>query len=171
MTRAVITGDIIQSTKIDSKGLYTLFQLLGTELKELNQKYEVKFEVFRGDSFQCLIKDPALSLRVALIIKTFIRSLRLDDLLLDGLMNPIKNESKSNAMIDARMTIGIGSVSMLSENLATSNGVAFQLSGRLLDKLKDARQHLAIASDDKYNNEWETESVLLDAIISKYAPD
>lgn len=163
MPKAVITGDIIHSTKMSPETLHTLFEMTEKELQDLTNTYELQYELFRGDSFQCLVHQVRYSLRITLLLKMFIRSLTVQESGLEDGGKPVK----SREVTDARMAIGIGEAEVFSKRLATANGTAFQLSGRALDQLKDGRQHLIIASTDAHKEEWYTASILLDALIAR----
>jgi hypothetical protein len=170
MIQAIITGDIIHSTRLSIKHRDWLFKQIADALKQLDKDFGIRSETFRGDSFQTLVKNPTAALKLALLQKTFIRSL-----------NPshVYDVRKKNSPIikrgivfptwifDARVAIGIGNVDSLSNRLASSGGKAFQLSGQLLDRMKGKKQSFAIATDDLFNDELQTEFILLDAIISK----
>lgn len=170
MIQAIITGDVIHSTRISVEHRDWLFKQIAAELKQLNKAYKIRSETFRGDSFQCWIKHPIDALKIALLIKTFIRSLNPS-----SVYNVSRKNSSEKAkgiisptwIFDARIAIGIGEVELLSNRLASSGGKAFQLSGQLLDKMKNRKQSLAIATEDRFKEELETEFILLDAIISK----
>lgn len=165
--KAVITGDIIQSTRLSAEHRSMLVKKIQQALKTWEADFKFKSEFFQGDSFQCLLQHPHLSLRVALLMKTYIRSLNPTTA-----FSPNKMPEKRSGIllpaniIDARIAVGIGEAEA-GTKLATSNGMAFALSGHLLDDLKNSKQTFAIATDDGYNDELETESVLLDALISK----
>lgn len=148
-TKAVITGDIINSTRIDIADREELLKSVDEFLKKSDKKFRTKSETFRGDSFQCLTQDPSIALRLALIQKTYIRSF------------------DKNKKYDARIAVGIGGISLISNKFTISSGKAFELSGQLLDKMKGRKQSLAISTDDAYNDELQTSAILLDAIISK----
>jgi hypothetical protein len=168
--KAVITGDIIQSTRLPSEQKMAIFNSIKKYLKLLGKNYTMKSEVFRGDSFQCLITDPADALRVALLIKTFIRSLNPTEMY--HIMRESDKKKGTNTfftswIFDARLAIGIGKTELETKTLANSDGEAFYLSGFLLDDIKSSKQHFAIASNDKFSDEWKTESILLDAIIRR----
>ncbi len=170
MLKAIITGDIIHSTRMTVDQRTWLFKEIAKALKVWNKDFKMRSEIFRGDSFQCLISDPKDALKVALIIKTFIRSLNPSHSYeVSKKSNPAikRNVIYPSWIFDARIAIGIGEVDSFSGRLAVSSGEAFSLSGHLLDKIKNKKQSIAIASNDDYNNELETESILLDAIISK----
>jgi hypothetical protein len=167
--KAVITGDIIQSTRLSVEHRSALVKQIQDAMKIWETDFTFKSEFFRGDSFQCLLQHPHLSLRVSLLLKTFIRSLNPTTSF--ALISKKMPEKKSSVLlptsiIDARIAVGIGDADA-GAKLATSNGMAFSLSGHLLDALKNSKQSFGIATNDEYNNELETESMLLDALISK----
>lgn len=167
--KAVITGDIIQSTKLEPKARLELVRLIRSELKELAGEYKFKSEFFRGDSFQCYLTNTEQALRIALMIKTYIRSINPSaSHILTRVNNPIKRKSVLLPLqiVDARVALGIGDA-VLRNDLAISEGVAFELSGRLLDELKNRKQSFGIASDDMNNDELATEAILLDALLGK----
>ncbi len=151
-TRAVLTGDIINSRQIQNKD--HLINVLHSIFYEIESRFspENPFEIFRGDSFQVLFKKPTSSLRVALLIKS-------------GLMS----QSNENQMYDARISIGIGSVAFPQNNVKIANGIAFELSGMNLDLMKEKGRGIAInSSQSKNNSTLETMNVLLDALLSKW---
>lgn len=170
MIKAIITGDIIHSTKLDAQFRTKLLERITKALLQWDKKYDMRSETFRGDSFQCLINSPVVALRVLLIQKTFIRSLNPSEVY--NVINQNKQGTKKKIILptwtfDARIAIGIGKVDSISNRLASSGGEAFQLSGQILDNLKTKKQSIGIATKDKYHEELETEFKLLDAIISK----
>ncbi len=170
MDYAVITGDIIQSSQLDAETRQWLMRSLKAALKQWDEDFGMESELIRGDSFQCLIPDPAIALRVALLIRTYVRSLNpTAPYDIYHRENPEISHSRlmTNWLVDIRLAIGIGKIDYEGETLAESDGEAFHLSGRALDRLKDGRQHLAIASRDDNRGELATLATLLDAIVSK----
>jgi hypothetical protein len=119
---SIITGDIINSRKVTDQGLW---------LKPLKKalsfygKSPKSWEIFRGDSFQLEVSDPAESLTAAIRIKAAVRSVK-------GL--------------DVRMAIGIGKKSYVAARISESNGEAFVNSGEKFEELKKLRQRLALKS-------------------------
>jgi hypothetical protein len=108
---AVITGDIINSRKVNSEiwlpGLKKYFVTI--------QPDSEKWEIYRGDSFQ--IEVPVENaLAVALSVKALI---------------------KTNTIIDARMAIGIGEKDFKGKKITESYGTAFIHSGESFEKLKN----------------------------------
>lgn len=154
MTCAVITGDIIASSKILPKSRYELLLQFETFLKNLDRHFKIKSEIFRGDSFQTLVKDPMQALRIALLQKAFVRFYHV------GIAPAIEP-------IDIRIAIGIGAVGLEGKKLNVSSGEAFELSGKLLDRMKAQKMTLAIHTSDHFHSELSTEIYLLNAIFRR----
>lgn len=170
MKKAVITGDIIHSTRMEEESRKLLSQAIARFLKELEKVFKVRSEMFRGDSFQCLVPNVQDALRVALLIKTKIRSLNPSALhSVKAKSKPLKSKSVylTTWVFDARLAIGIGEVPKTVRDLATTSSEAFFLSGHLLDEMKSRKQSLDIDTVDKYRDELEIEMLLLDNIIAK----
>lgn len=170
MEYAVITGDIIQSSKLDAETRQWLISSLKSALVQWNEDFDMQSELIRGDSFQCLIPQPELALQIALLIRTYVRSLNPTAAYdIYHRANPAISHARllTNWLFDVRIAIGIGDIDYEGDTLAESDGEAFHLSGRALDRLKDGRQNLAIISRDDYRGELATLATLLDAIVSK----
>jgi len=119
---AVITGDIINSTKVDPKiWLPALKDVLNKAGSTPNE-----WEIYRGDSFQLFIKDPLLALTTAIQIKAAIKTIKT---------------------LDVRMAIGIGNIKHKSSKVTEANGSAFIYSGERFEGLKKEKLNLALRSD------------------------
>jgi hypothetical protein len=177
MNYAVITGDIEKSTQLHPQQKTNLMKHLASALNTWNVGFEMQSEIYRGDSFQCVLKKPKDALRVALIIKTYLRNLNIfnsidrhqgaGDFSMRSMEFHNDEFSKSIWLYDARIAIGIGAKRVFRRKISTSDGEAFVRSGRILDSLKNRKQEIGIETGDSYNSELQTEIVLLDAIISK----
>lgn len=170
---AIITGDIINSTSLKSTQLRALVGHFSKALKQWNKDFVMKSEISRGDSFQCYLSEPVHALQVALVIKTYLRSYVLFDVNTVGLGRSLQSKNKvsmTSKTIDARIAIGIGEVELKSKKLSISNGRAFELSGKLLDKMKGKKQAIGISTDDDHLDELEVEMALIDAILSMTTP-
>jgi len=125
---AVITGDIINSRKVNSEiWLPRLKEYLSKIIEDTE-----KWEIYRGDSFQAEVA-PEIALEVALCIKALI---------------------KSNSKIDVRMAIGIGEINFKGIKITESYGTAYINSGEGFESIKGGT--LAIrtpfeAFDDYFN--------------------
>jgi hypothetical protein len=129
--QAVITGDIVNSTKLPASKTSRLTQRI-IEVFDKN-----KNEFYRGDSFQAYIKEPKEALRLALLCRT-------------AAINIAKDEK---VVSDVRISIGIGNITGTIRSLKTAKGEAFVLSGRMLDEIIKTEQRLAITSGNNLANE------------------
>ncbi len=119
---AVITGDIINSKKINPK---KWLKPLKKELIKIG--ISPKFwEIYRGDSFQVIINKPENALQWAIKIKAVLKSIQ---------------------DIDVRMAIGIGDISYNAPKITESNGSAFVNSGEKFEMLRKQKQNLAVKSN------------------------
>lgn len=119
---SVITGDIIQSRKTaNPQWLPKLKKTLSFEGKSPRI-----WQVYRGDSFQVEVRDPAKAFLTAIRIKATIKT--------------VKN-------LDVRMAIGIGDKKFGSSKVVESDGDAFVRSGEKFETLKKLKQTLAIKTE------------------------
>lgn len=114
MVYAVITGDIIGSTKIDPTSRSIIIR---DWLQQALWKYH--FELSRGDTFQLEV-PLADALRISIDIRVVLKS----------------QLASKHYRPDACISIGLGSISFRDSTIATSTGTAFEFSGRGLEKLK-----------------------------------
>lgn len=165
MKIAVITGDVVNSTQMQAGARKLFFDALLRCFQELETLYNIRIELFRGDSFQCVVSNIQDSLQLALEIMTFIRSLPPEpsDVFPGG---DERKKTVSPLRYNVRISIGIGEVDFVHDSTLTSDGSAFRLSGRQLDEMKNKKQFLTIAADDDHHRELQMESVLLDVIMS-----
>lgn len=122
----IITGDIVNSRKLSS-------EIWMDGLKELLNDFgenPTQWEIYRGDEFQLEIKNPEDALRIALRIKAYFKTLKLD----------------------ARMSIGFGDKTYAANKISESNGTAFLRSGEVFENLKKQKINLAINSGDETFN-------------------
>lgn len=117
---SVITGDIINSTKIKDNDLW--LNPLKSALSHVSNN-KSHFEIYRGDSFQLEQSDYFVSFITATYIKACIKSIK-------GL--------------DVRMAIGIGKKTYQGQTVSESNGEAFIFSGETFEVLKKEKQNLKI---------------------------
>lgn len=120
---AIITGDIVNSRKLSSKNWIDGFKgLLNTFGKN-----PMEWEIYRGDEFQLEVKNPEDTLMIALQIKSYFKSKKLD----------------------VRMSIGFGDKTYKAKKISESNGTAFSRSGEVFETLKKQKINLAINSGNE----------------------
>ena len=126
---AVLTGDIVNSASFPEvpwmDQLKDYFSGYGTAPGD--------WEIFRGDEFQ--LKVPVQqALETAVHIKALIRS---------------------NAGLDVRIGIGIGTENRAAERISESNGTAYQRSGRTFSQLKKKRSNLRMSTGNtEFDSTW-----------------
>lgn len=168
MMGSVITADVVNSSGMTFDQKERLFECIRDQLLRLqNSGVVTSSQLYRGDSFQCLLINPALGLRAALILKTYIKSLDPATLKSSPLQEQTSGLIFIDKMFDVRVSIGIGEVIHNKSEPGLSDGEAFQLSGRKLDDMKKQKLTFAISTDDTYKEELTTLSALLDFILSK----
>jgi hypothetical protein len=131
---AVLTGDIVDSSKLKDRQRVDLHKAMVSTSEELRVRFgkivPLSVDIYRGDSWQFIISDPAKSLRIGLFYRSHVRA---------------KMESKR---IDTRVAIGIGSIDFLPGNKASrGDGEAFRISGGALEKLSRNRRMILECSE------------------------
>ena len=150
---AIITADIIDSTALTVLEREVMLKAL-KDIPEVLQPIvpQLVVEIFRGDSFQILVPETKLAVEVAIGIRAWLRSQKMEN---------------ANVVLDARLAVGIGSIDFESNSLATSDGEAFRRSGRLLDEM--TRSRLEISTPwEAVNSELKVSTAFADDIISSW---
>lgn len=150
--KGVITGDIVSSSLMTREWRDTLLYSLESISKELKIITVVRIEFFRGDSFQLLVELPEKTLLVAVLLRARIISLTPPD---------------SKFRWDARLAIGVGDVDFLKDRIVVSDGEAFRLSGRDLDRLKKKKLSLRTHWEN-INDEFRVSTAFADDVISRW---
>jgi hypothetical protein len=175
--KAIITGDIISSRDIEATKRQKLYLDLDAFLQSMIKKWIATYETYRGDSFQCEVKETEQSLRVALMIKAYIVSYASEGktaprerLSLAGKSAPSAQKGYFNKEFDIRLAIGMGQVDFLNKKkITTSDGEAFRLSGEALDEMKDGNETLTINTNNEgLNTDLIPMIILVDALTQKW---
>lgn len=147
---AIITGDIVDSTKMVAEERNSMLRMLQSLPELLSTLTKFDLEIFRGDSFQIRVGNPVDSLTAALAIRAHIRSYKF---------------TEYKCQWDARLSIGIGTVEYENGTLAMSDGEAYRTSGRGLDAI--GKRRLIIETPwEKVNKELCVSTAFADDIIS-----
>jgi hypothetical protein len=149
MNYSIITADIVNYTKFVQNSEGNLIDDFTKWTKKMSIFSEVKYELFRGDSFQCIIPNLNQTLRICLLNRAYF--LRL---------------SKNQNGLDVRQSIGIGEVNLLKKTLSRSDGEAFRYSGRSFDEMDKKGNRIVFKSSfPEIDAELNTSFTLLEAII------
>jgi hypothetical protein len=171
MNHGIISGDIIASTSLGLEKKELLMQAIQQLLKELDKKFSVFGRIVKGDQVECYIPDASLSLRVALILKCFVKSKTSQD-------TPNSGHSIANKyfrMHGIRMAIAVGQMNKVDKAKGILDGEAIYLAGRAIDEQHTAnKDRIVIKStmafislDEQWQGEFEVLLSLLDILISK----
>ncbi len=151
--KGVITGDVIGSSQIkleDRTQLLNCFYEMKDELQSISP---FEMELFRGDSFQLLVDKPEMTTKLAILLRA-------------GLIQ--YTPSKKEVIWDAKVSIGIGAVDFISDEIITSDGEAFQYSGRQFDKM--GKQRLVVTTPwSEVNEELAVSTPFADDIITRWS--
>ncbi len=157
---AVITGDLVQSSQLENENREKMIAYLRDSLMfienhlQLHDAIFLPFDIFRGDSFQVVLSKPDRAL--------------LASVLLSQRLSLFNEGSKDFA---ARLSIGIGTIEYIpdSGNIGEADGVAFRLSGKALDTMKQKGQNLLVTtSDPVLNLMFETQCAFFDLIAGRW---
>ena len=102
--QAIITADIVNYTKFTQNSEGNLMDNFIKWTKKTGSFSEVKYELYRGDSFQCIIPNLNQTLKICLLNRAYF--LRL---------------SKNQNGLDVRQAIGLGDVESLQKTLSRSD--------------------------------------------------
>ncbi len=113
---AVLTNDIVESTKLSTHEYTKVMTALKQLLESQAERYGCTYEIFRGDSFQILYPDYSVAMQSTLTIRLNLQA---------GIScSPVK----------LTQSLAVDKILKQSDKLGNSLGEAFILSGRALDK-------------------------------------
>tara|TARA_R110002020_G_scaffold306170_1_gene522154 strand:- start:551 stop:1228 length:678 start_codon:yes stop_codon:yes gene_type:complete len=164
--KAVISGDIIAFTSLADNAKNQLEQELYKLFSTLNSKYETFSRLIKGDYLECAVPSPENSLRIALVIKTFIKSREL------------AAKTKRFRYFEEygiRLAIGYGSLSRYTPETGIIDGEAIYLSGRRINEESTHNKERVnikntlffVSEDENLNQNFEALFALLDFMLIK----
>jgi len=123
MRVCVLTGDVVKSTGLDAAVRRRLFDVMKEASSELQgllgEAVPLGVDIYRGDSWQVLVRSPRLGLRAALFFRSYLRAFV---------------EPKSRSPVDTRVALAIGGVDFIpAARVGEGEGEAFRRSGRMLE--------------------------------------
>ena len=150
---AVLTGDIVESVKLDSVNLKMVIQSIKEGQAGFDKVYPGAMigilDIFSGDSWQVLMEHEHLSIRAALYFKALVKAVK-------GL----------NA--DTRIALAWGKIdesTVNPERISESTGEAFTLSGRALAEMDKSRRLIMKLPDTLTQNKESAYSLLPHTIL------
>lgn len=127
---ATISADIVNSTSLETRDLIELRKRLQSLFTRIEAEMLPGFwgRIVRGDTIECFVPDPGKVLRIAIIIKLFVR-----------MYAESVGASYLTQHYGIRFSIGIGSMKYVDEEDDIMDGPAIYLSGRNLDAISAER--------------------------------
>ncbi|MGB1262426.1 MAG: hypothetical protein ACPG52_05900 [Cognaticolwellia sp.] len=122
---AVLTGDLVNSTKMSNKNYLAVIDALKGLLNEADEKYHANGEIYRGDEFQIQYPDPTVALKSTLLIKLALHLAAF-----------------SAKPIQCTLSLAYGAHQVYNKKPNTSSGPVFIASGRGLEKNQRAELSL-----------------------------
>ncbi|HZH73826.1 MAG TPA: hypothetical protein VFD91_15115 [Mariniphaga sp.] len=172
MNNATISADIIAYTSLAETDRRKLESKIKDLLKNLSQDYrEYTFfgRMVQGDLIECAIKHPGYALRIALLLKTLVKS-----------FEPEKNSKNKNQLKyfkehGLRLAIAIAGLEKLDPENGIIDGEAIYISGRAIKNQSTSdKQKIIIkntmffyANDTQIQEQFEPIISLVDTLISK----
>lgn len=164
MQAAIITCDLINSSKFKKKELLKVQHHLQQEFEGLQKRFKKRvglFEMYRGDGFQGIVLKPEDALTVAFWLKSSVKKFTFQN---------EKSSKASKSTVDFRMAIGIGEIDGIPKNLKEASGEAFIFSGRTLDSMKGKNQKTSLkTSNENINHEFEVHFKFFDLLTDKWS--
>ena len=152
---AVLTGDVVGSSKLDDTTRHSLPDALKKASKAARSFFgnsiPLEVDIFRGDSWQLVVADARLGLRVALFFRAHLRG------------------NCPGAGLDTRISIGLGQIKFLpKQQVSQGDGPAFRVSGSMLESMSKSRR-LALSIADGETPAGVTAVVaLIDALMVRW---
>ncbi|MEZ4858723.1 MAG: fumarate hydratase [Flavobacteriaceae bacterium] len=168
----VISGDIIASTSLNSPYKEAMEGHLQTLLQDLKRHFRVYGRIIKGDYLECVVPNPKEGLRVALAIKSFVKSIpvQIEENAQDS------NRAKLFKIHGIRLAIGYGTLSRFKPEEGIIDGEAIYFSGREINNIAPTynkeriviKNTLFFASNkEDYNQRFLPLLSLLDVLLSK----
>ncbi len=169
MNGAAISADVIAYTSLSEADRRNLEDKIKEVLDDLTQKYEHFYgRIIQGDYIECAIPDSKHALRIALLLKTFIKSIELQNYTRSKGIKYFKEHG-------IRLALAVAPLTTVNPQRGIIDGEAIYLTGRLLRNYSTAnKQRIVIKktmfflSPNKYVAEqFETIVTLLDTLIAR----
>jgi len=172
MNYATISADVISYTSLfeeERRRLETGIKELLSDLTKKYEKHAFYGRLLQGDYIECALKSPKYALRIALLLKTYIKTFDFNKK--EGKRNRLKYFNEHGV----RLAIAIAPLEKLDPVKGIIDGEAIYLSGRTIKNISTSnKQKIVIkntlffcTSDKKLQEQFDTFFSLIDTIISK----
>lgn len=156
---ATISADIVSSTSLSKEATIALKQRIESLFRMLEQRIEGFWgRIVKGDYIECVVPNVSYSFRVALIIKTCIKSFGM------------KGDARSTTFrtYGVRLAIGIGDLRTVDRCQDIIDGEAIYMSGRAIENMQSlSKGTMTVEISDAHQSQTlKTIAILTDAIVN-----
>lgn len=168
----VISGDVISSTSLSRSHKEGLEEGLSQLLNDLTHHFDCYGRVIKGDYLECVVPNPKHGLRVAMAIKSFVKTVPVALEVYDDR----KRRAQKFKEHGIRLAIGYGTLERYEPLDGIIDGEAIYLSGREISSLTPTynKERIVIkntlfftSKNDDYNERFEPLLSLLDVLMGK----
>lgn len=150
---ATISADIVSSTSLATKELIELRRRLQELFRRIAENSPGFWgRIVRGDSIECFVPDYPDSLRIAILIKLYVKMIVAE-----------WDCSPQLQRYGIRFSIGIGAISYADKEEDIIDGPAIYISGRNLDGISGVRDVYSCIEVDEYDKRM---NYLLDSYVA-----
>ncbi|MAN59912.1 MAG: fumarate hydratase [Flavobacteriaceae bacterium] len=163
MKYSVISGDIIASTELTVADKNELSTLLLRLIEELQGRFNCFGRLIKGDYIECVPRNPHDGLRVALAIKSFVKSISFPD---ENYVDQ-KNKLRLFKTYGIRLAIGYGPLRQFDPEAGVVDGEAIYLSGRAISGMNTHdKERVVIKNTLFFESATPSDNRLLDALMA-----
>lgn len=160
---ATISADIVRSTSLATGDLITLRKRLSDLLDDFEKNYGGFWaRIVRGDSIECFVPEYKYALRVAILIKLFVK------MQVSGM-----NCDEELQKFGVRFSIGVGDIKYADKHEDIIDGAAIYMSGRNLDVISGKGNVFTAfqikEAPESFGNLLDTYVALLSSIVDSYS--
>lgn len=177
MLSGIVSSDIIGSTSIhtDDK-LLLLDELKNTLFQQLKSRFNTYTRIAKGDMIECYIPNPADTLRVALIIKCFIKSRIAPRFsIIRGKNLKADQRNRYFRIHGVRMAIAVDDMEIIDKRKGILEGEAIYKAGRMLGEYHSYDKQRIVIKNSMYflsgnktlQEEFEVIVMLMDGLLLK----
>lgn len=156
---AAISADIVSSTSLSPEEL-VLLQMRINETIVMLEKHYAGFwgRLVKGDYIECVMPEPSVALRAALLLKTAIKSL---DIAKDSRTLQFRKYGM-------RLAIGLGDMRLVDRKKGIMDGDAIYSSGRAVDSMhsENKSSFVVVGKNKEYSMLLTTITILVDSILN-----
>src|SRR5690625_3104334 len=168
---SVISGDIISFTSLTVADRIRVEEGIQKLLEELQKTFNTYSRIVRGDYLECVVPAPEEGLRIALIIKSFLKSLSVDARKYNGNRARIRQFNTHGI----RLAIGLGKLSRFIPEEGVVDGEAVYFSGRAIsgettydkERIVIKNTLFFVSANPDWNEQFKPLIGLLDVLLSK----